>query len=92
MQSKGNILVEPSTWHPELPPPSKTDDDFDFNVPIGLHSINVLEKYYPYAETTRDLESMVAILEEKDSEICFSMTFHPEWIEDVRSRTVSSHL
>jgi hypothetical protein len=85
MRSKGSILIEPASWYPDPVPPSKTSDDFDYNVPLGLHSIKTLEKYYPYAETVRDLQQVVAILEEKGSEFCFSMSFHPDWIEDVRS-------
>lgn len=77
-------MIEVASDYPEPIPPTKTTDDFDYNVPLGLHAIDILDnRYFPYAERPRDLETMVPELEKRDGEFCFSFTFHPDWIEQV---------
>lgn len=83
MAKKGIILVEPVSNYIDGVPEIKTTDDYDYNVPLGLHAIERLEQHFPYAETPKDLENAGSQLKERDVEFTFSLSFHPDWIEQV---------
>lgn len=90
MGTRGILLVEPLSDHLEPLSASKTIDDFDYNVPLGLHAIEILEKHFPYVETPKDLQTVFPTLEQRDGEFCFAMTFHPDWIEQVFAISISN--
>lgn len=57
-----------------------------WTAPVDVSVIPRIERYYPHIETPSDVRDLIHMLEnstKEDAEFAFSISFHPDWIDEV---------